>query len=455
MEHDLKDLVEIPRETLEVELKEWVDLQEPVIRAKIARHLAAMANHGGGYLVFGFKDNLSQDQNRPSSLKKYNQDTFSAIIKRYLTPPFQCQALIETNKNGEKFPIVRVPSHGRVPIVAKADGPKDGRGRAQGITAGTYYIRKPGPESAPIVSAKDWDPLIRRCTLNDRDKLLGDIAGLVQSPKVRRASTRERLTSWHQAGRERFLQLLASAKGFRWPVPFENNHYQLSYLISAYDSESLSENSLRQILEEVNNEARNTVWTGWSMFYPFGSPEIAPTVHAEQDDGTGTDVLEANLIGGRDYRTSLPDFWRFAPNGRATLVRAYREDRENTTSGRGLTPGKWLCPETVLRETAELVTHSRLVARRFQSATEVNFRCTWVGLKNRELDDFTPAIYWGYDHIAKADQRTVEGEWTTAELTAGWPTIVAELSCPILRLFGFTSCGPDLVERIAARFVKL
>ena len=50
MASDLNDLIDVPRETLEIELKEWLDLSEPVVRANIARHLAALANHGGAHL---------------------------------------------------------------------------------------------------------------------------------------------------------------------------------------------------------------------------------------------------------------------------------------------------------------------------------------------------------------------------------------------------------------------
>ena len=59
----------------------------------------------------------------------------------------------------------------------------------------------------------------------------------------------------------------------------------------------------------------------------------------------------------RDFETSLPDFWRVAPDGRATLVRAYRKDRERSRRGTQRKPGTWLSPETVIRETAELVVH--------------------------------------------------------------------------------------------------
>jgi hypothetical protein len=399
---DLSDLIEFPRETLDVELKEWLDLKNGLVRAKLARHLAALANHGGGYLVFGIKNDLSIDEQRPSSLVDYNQDEFTSIVKRYLMPTFQCEVSIVINKYGTEFPLVRVPSHKRVPIVAKADGPKDDRGRIQGITAGTYYIRKPGPESAPIVGPEEWAALIRRCVLNDRDSLLSDFADLMQGTEKATLSDQQRLEQWHREGEERFILLLAQTGHLRWQVPIKENHCQLSYLIVTSDGAAISENSAKRILEEVNNEVRSTVWTGWSMFYPFTRSEIAPTFHPERADGTGPDVLEANLMGDLEYDTALPDFWRVALDGRVTLIRAYREDRERSARDTGRAVGTWLSPETIIRETTELVTHARLLARRFETATQIVFRCTWVGLKDRELADFSSAVYWSPGRIAKS-----------------------------------------------------
>ena len=73
MIEDLSDLVDNPRETLEIEVKQWFDLGESVVRAKLARHMAALSNHGGGYLVFGFRDDLTVDPGRPSSLDEFNR----------------------------------------------------------------------------------------------------------------------------------------------------------------------------------------------------------------------------------------------------------------------------------------------------------------------------------------------------------------------------------------------
>ena len=53
----LADFLEGPRERLDVELKQWLDLSDANVRGKVARHLMALANHGGGWLQFGFIEN--------------------------------------------------------------------------------------------------------------------------------------------------------------------------------------------------------------------------------------------------------------------------------------------------------------------------------------------------------------------------------------------------------------
>ncbi len=128
---DLQALVENPREALEVEIKDWMDLTDKFVRADIARHIAALANHGGGHLIFGFEDqSLQPNPNGPSSLDSFSRDEISSIVKRYLVPTFQCEVYhIESTATKIVHPVIWVPSHGAVPICTKADGPADEHGK--------------------------------------------------------------------------------------------------------------------------------------------------------------------------------------------------------------------------------------------------------------------------------------------------------------------------------------
>ena len=70
-------------------------------REKVARHTAALANQGGGYLVFGFRDDESVAPNRPTDLSGYSRDTFGRIVTRYLTPTFQCDVRLVQSSAGQ------------------------------------------------------------------------------------------------------------------------------------------------------------------------------------------------------------------------------------------------------------------------------------------------------------------------------------------------------------------
>jgi hypothetical protein len=130
---DLQDLIENPPERLDVELKDWIDIaNDRVARAKIARHLAALANHGGGYLVFGFDDSRTANPSLQFPLKTFERDNISSIVQTYLTPTFQCEVYLVTSRTGITHPVVWVPSHGAIPVCSKADGPHDQNGRPQG-----------------------------------------------------------------------------------------------------------------------------------------------------------------------------------------------------------------------------------------------------------------------------------------------------------------------------------
>jgi predicted HTH transcriptional regulator len=65
---ELSELVDSPNETLEVEYKSWLNLADDnEARADLARHIAALSNHGGGHIVFGFTDDLRFAGTNPHS----------------------------------------------------------------------------------------------------------------------------------------------------------------------------------------------------------------------------------------------------------------------------------------------------------------------------------------------------------------------------------------------------
>jgi hypothetical protein len=445
---EIQDLVDNPREVEHIELKDWVDLTDDANRAKTARHLAALCNHGGGYIIFGFRDDHSPSTAHPGDLSRFNRDTIAGIVDRYLAPAFQCEVFhVAGSGSANKYAVVRVPAHGAVPVCAKRNGPQDKKGNPQGIRQGAYYIRVPGPKSAAIETPDQWRELIHRCVVTEREGLLASISKIIRTP-VPAKSQGESIEDWHRKLHSHYLGLLETNPP-DFPVSVKENHYQLTYRFIRPDGSPILEgNSLLEAIRQAGEHVRNVVWTGWSMFHPFTKEEIKPRFVTDLDNGHEIDALETVLVGQTFIAETLPDYWRITADGRATIIRPYREDRTEVPhlAKQGLNPGMWLSPRILAREVYELVAHAKELAKFFAAVDAVEFRCTWYGLKDRRIADFDPAIDW-YDRTCRINERTTASQSSVEALTGDPDAIVLALATPVARLFDGLEITSSELER--------
>ena len=153
-----------PRETLETEYKDWLDITDTrgAESADLAQAIIAIANHGGGQIVIGFvtprPGGLRYSPRQPADIHDaYSTDRVNAVVLRYADPAFHVDVRFVTA--GDTHPVLLVPGGHRVPIMAKRDGPNSAHVRQL-----TVYIRRPGPQSAPPQNANDWRDLFERIT---------------------------------------------------------------------------------------------------------------------------------------------------------------------------------------------------------------------------------------------------------------------------------------------------
>ena len=448
LRNELQELVDRPNETLEVEYKEWLDLVDDAeARADLARHLAAMANYGGGTIVIRITDDMKFAGTNRFPTVHYDRDLVSGIVKRYLDPTFQCDVQIVRSVEGNEHPVIIVPPHGATPICARADGPHV-NGRPKGILKGVHYTRKPGPESAPIQTAAEWAPIIRRSAMHERAAILGAIDLALRGATQSGAAT-DTLKTWHDSAHAAFLKDVEQ-KGLADRLG--KNHVQLSYLIERADNQKLDPGRLTQILREINAEVRDLVNTGWSMFYLFVGSDIAPRFATDPSAGVGDDdFLEVALLRSKE-RTFAPDMWRVSADGKATIIRQYWEDDPEFSQTISAIPGRWFSPNWMVQSLAEIVRHARGMAERFDASTAINFRCEWHGLANRSFQDVL-AIWSSW--TSHTDHRISAGTWPFASVVDNWPDPVARLGGPVIRLFTTEfSLSPEWVRSQSKRWVK-
>lgn len=417
---ELQRLVDNPVESLEVELKSSLDLKDDRQRASLARHIAALANHGGGVVVFGFNDDFSPCD--PSTVLPLDRDTVSSIVKKYLEPAFQCDVRLVRSGRGQDHSVIVVPPHGAAPICAKAGGPED-RGKAIGIVKGSYYIRKVGPSSEAISSATEWAPLIRRCTIHDRQALFAALHGALaptQPPQEDKA------TLWHEATQQAALNAVS---GLGEKSPYRTGWKQFTYVITPEGH--LPESSFLRLLAEVNNEVHDRVNTGWSMFFPFGAPggEYWQT-DAASGEGEG-DFVECSL--GKDPKMLGRDFWRISPSGKASLLREYWED-SSFHQEKGIPSGSLFDVDLFAQNVAEIVRHAQALGARIEHAESVSFICEVTGLAGRRGGTYRGYVR-SFGAEAQADRRKVSASFPLAALVDDWPEVVERLATPVARIF--------------------
>jgi hypothetical protein len=133
---DLDDLINEPRETLDVEVKEWLDLTDNDHRSMVAKEIIALANHGGGFLVIGFEERadgtFEPSAGRPTNLDAWSQDSIQSIVFKYADPGVQCRVHHRANAaSRERYPIIRYtrrtpcphPRQGGARLTAKSSLP--------------------------------------------------------------------------------------------------------------------------------------------------------------------------------------------------------------------------------------------------------------------------------------------------------------------------------------------
>lgn len=298
---DLSDLIAGANENLGIEFKAWMDTNDSAVRAKLARHIAALANHGGGYLMFGVDDKtrkpLGSTELEPAL---FGQDAISSIVKKYLEP--RLQVVVEkVRHDGVTYPIVVVPSHGARPVIVIADGPKDDRDRPIGVSQGTIYVRAAGPESAPIRNVDDWNTLLERC-LSYRTDLLGKV---LRQSIARQSRPDKRMvdllsaalndTSEDFTAQTRLLANKVEAQRDEI-LRAGSNFSALGYALVDAECDPVEIQNARGLNDRVSVAMHRYAYYGWGSFLPLNVPERAPQIRMATLAGRELTYLEGMRV---------------------------------------------------------------------------------------------------------------------------------------------------------------
>ena len=437
----LADLVERRIEAPEVEYKSWMQLTTKVERAKIARHLCALANSGGGWLVFGFDDDGKPSEPHPADLGAYSQDMINGIGERYLEPQPHCAVHRVTAQSGREYPVVRVPPHGDVPVCAKADGPQE-NGKPQGILSGVHYVRAPGPRSVPINTPELWRDVIRRCVVAERATLLSSISQLFDGPQTA-PDEPKLLNQWVDDALATWAKLEAV-----WPVPIAANLCAFGFQLLGGDGRppaALPLDALQRAIRDASSAARDVV--------PEGAPfDIGWDSRASVALPLERDAYEHRDLPSAERRYHLPVLWRISVDGLGVEITGIPEDNPwvqeavEGKSTRSWRPGHQLAPSFQADTIVQHLAFVRALAKSFPGASRCELTVDYAGLAGREVGEPSPGAYFSLVRRSQVDARRVPVSVGLAALDAELPEVAGLLIEPVFRLFDGWGVGADYIR---------
>ncbi|MEW6771698.1 MAG: RNA-binding domain-containing protein [Bacillota bacterium] len=434
----LRLLVDFPREELDIEIKGWLDLSSEQDRANLAKAIIAIANSGGGFILCGFQDeggSWKPAYPRPGSLDSYSQDNINGIVQRYAEPAFHCSVHhVERSDTKEYFPVIIVPGNHTVPIRAKRDGPDLAH-----IRQNVYYIRRPGPNSEPPQTAREWDELIGRCIRAAKEELLEDIRQIIYGVSRTASSTTgedafDKLRQWEKGCLERWEQLVKERLSEEKPSRYEHGIWTVSYLVEGtFEPPALEE--FRDILDRARGHE-----TGWPPWWVPTRKEIAPYPY----EGT----IEC-WLGEPGKEAAYSDFWRASPQGLMFLLRGYRED-----SVKELVPGKAFDLTLPIWRVGEVFLHAqRLSAELAGSPATIYFRFRWQGLSGRELVAWASGRDQRPGQMARQPGVISELSVSAEDISPLLPELVLKLTKPLYEIFDFFSVSLPMVQEELSRML--
>ena len=438
---DLLRLLEIANETLSAEYKDWLDLSENPGRATLAKAAIALANHGGGVIIFGMRkdeeDGPLIPQPRPEAVARYNQDDINSAINRYADPEIHCElAFADHPSSGVENAFVSVPGGMTVPVMSKRECERV-------ITARRCYIRKPGPRSEEPFTSEEWRTLLERCVRAGREDMLEAIRAIVQG----RAGSEPAPTAIAE------LELFGEASRRRWqdvvttlpaddPARFPQGRYELDFeILGVSPAPSLAELKRRM---EAADQIKHT---GWGPFVQLQRSSLAPHVVAGAIEAW-LGAREEGQLTGRDPAHS--NFWRADQSGKLVLLRGYDEDGTRSR----VEPGTAFDITLPIWRVGEALLYVQRLAQLFGDDPAFIARCRYTGLRGRALVHLEGTRMLFGDRRSEDDAVLLERQITGPEARDNMSEVMRELLAPLYELFAFFELSGKLVSEELERMVR-
>lgn len=457
-------LIRNPSESLNVEIKRWIDPTTPEGQAKIIGGCLALRNRNGGYFVVGFDDNtLQPDQGNvpPDPRIDFHVDIVQGLISKYAYDLFEVGVAFSRRDNVE-YPVIVVPTGVQVPVAAKKNL-VDASNRNLIRQGGLYFrtLNANGVPSTSLARPQDWRDIVEICFENreadigrflrrhlsglDPSALVDALQhlGLSTTPPVPPLpSLRDEAASLLHLGEERFQNAVqtrslddvdrAMVEGLAWHV---------ALVVKPGWSDGVADADF--LADFLGSNPR---YTGWPIWLDSRS-------HA-REDGRPFRVEGAweALVVSTDFHHL--DFMRFDPTGRFYLRRALQDDLTDKVEA-----GTALDPILVILRVAEAIAVGIAAVRNLEGAEtaprHLGFAFRWTKLADRVLTPWAnPMIMMIGERHSREDEVTTFVELTSDTPSTSIAPFVDEATRELFALFDGERIPYNVVEDWTSRLVE-
>jgi hypothetical protein len=392
-------LVARPSESLNVEIKRWINPDEADGTAKIARAALALRNRNGGSIIIGFDNQTLQPDvaNEPPNIHElFHHDNIQALISRYASELFEV-AVAYGHRDGREYPVIVVPSGVKSAVAAKRDL-VDAANTL--IRFGDVYFRTlsaNGTPSTAVAKPQDWPEIFEICFNNreadiggfirrqlaghDLASILAALAGLnIGRPPP--SQLMDRTVALLDDGRRRFEESIearnldADARGV-----IGRGSWQVALMIDPALNNRLPDQAFFQTIA-----ASNPQYTGWPVWLDsrgFVDRDSHPIVRDR--------AWQAFIVSLRGGWSRHIDFLRFDPRGEFYLWRILQDD----VLPDRVHPGTALDPILVILRVAEAIAVGQALANALgcdRENTRLGFAFRWTGLRGRRLEPWANPV---------------------------------------------------------------
>jgi len=453
-------LVANPSESLSVEIKRWVNPDQPEGVAILVKAALAMRNYGGGYVVIGFdNETLAPDNNNvPNNVKSlFHTDKLQGLISRFASEPFQV-VVDFAEREGQLYPIIIIPPGVKSPVAAKSDLKFLDKTL---ISTDAVYVRSLIANNTPSTTRatwKDWQHIIdvcfdnreadigrflRRHLGNITPELIRQFTSLFSIAEERETTTEERLESYLRESEDR-LQSVISERSLTLPP---HGSWEVALLLVGKVPLHFTNTEFLNLLA-----ANNPQYTGWPVWLDsrgFKDKYAHPFV--------AKGVWEAFIFSLNKDLSDQIDFMRLEPKGRFYLYRALQDD----VSGSRFAPA----PMTVLDFGLPIIRSAEAIAVGIAFAkamgcvaeeTQLAFAFRWKKLKGRQLGSWAnPGRFIFPGQFAYQDEVRAYVNVPLDTPISALGSFVNEVIRPLFEAFdGFVLSGSvveDLVRQLVER----